>query len=71
MVNKYDDDVSAGAEKINLPACMVCRCRHRGYNCGMTKYRKGPQKSITQDNKGPMKNCKGTLWDRLQEIGTN
>jgi len=22
MVNKYDDDVSAGAEKINLPACM-------------------------------------------------
>ena len=38
---------------------------------GMTKYRRGPQRSITQDHRGSTKDCKWTLWARLQEIGTN
>ena len=35
------------------------------------KDHKGPQRSITQNRKRPTKDCKGTLWARLQEIGTN
>jgi len=35
-------------------------------NGGMPKYRKGPQRS-----EQTTKDCKGTLWARLQETGTN
>ena len=41
---------------------------------GMTKYRKRPQRSITQDHRGsaiPQRTHKGTLWAKLQETGTN
>jgi len=37
------------------------------YVCGMTKYRKGPQRT----HKRPTKNSKGALRAKLQEIGTN
>ena len=38
--------------------------------CGMTKYRKGPQRTA-KDHKRPTKDRKGALRAKLQEIDTN
>jgi len=45
--------------------------------CGMTQYRKGPQRTTkdrkgpTKDHKRPTKDRKGALRAKLQEIGSN